>query len=130
MTVPPPSSAYTVQCPDEVSVLVFPGLNDNIVCSGLLAEAASHVDSFLAITCTGDVHVFALGAGSNNTSNGVTITDNNVTNSYKVKYTKHRYVGSCRPGLDMSVTTNVVWCGQYLVCSRLVSFSCDRDLTS
>ena len=118
VTVPPPSSAFTLTLVSPVSQVVFssgPRGQDN---TGLLGQASADVNSFLAVTCDGRVSVFSVTSPASPGCSGVTVTDNNVTASYKVQYHKHRHVGTCSPGSEMVAATNIVWIGPHLLSSK------------
>ena len=120
MTVPPPSSAYSILLEDPVTQVVFSSGPCGQDTSCVLGQASADVNSFLVVTTDGRVSVFSVDCPETESpsSSGVTVTDNNVTPSYKVMYTKHRHVGSCAPWPQMASATNIVWMGSYLLSSE------------
>ena len=118
--MPPPSSAYSILLEAQVTQVVFSsGLCGQDTSSGVLGQASVDVNSFLVVTTDGRVSVFSVDCPeTESSSSGVTLTDNNVTPSYKVMYTKHRHVGSCAPGPQLASATNIVWMGPHLLSSE------------
>ena len=117
--MPPPSSAYSILLEAPVTQLVFSSGLSGQDTSCVLGQASVDVNSFLVVTTDGRVSVFCVDCPeTESSSSGVTVTDNNVTPSYKVMYTKHRHVGTCAPGPQMASATNIVWMGSHLLSSE------------
>ena len=117
--MPPPSSAYSILLEAPVTQVVFSSGPCGQDTSCVLGQASADVNSFLVVTTDGRVSVFRVDCPeTESTSSGVTVTDNNVTPSYKVTYTKHSHVGRCAPGPQMASATNIVWMGSHLLSSE------------
>ena len=133
VTVPPPSSAYTIQCDGAVSYVVFLSAlsDDKVTKENLLSVGSRDLNNFLLVTCTGQVHVMITDQSKITVNDVVSLIDNNVTPNYSIRYQKHGYLGTFQ--LPSKTLENIVWCGCYIVAShgnQIILISGENQLES